>query len=101
MLEKLCISHKAAQYPFQLSGGQQQRCAVARALVTNPALILADEPTGNLDVQHSTELMQVFREINNDGVTLIMVTHSEYLAHQTDRILFLSDGRIVLDKTGV
>jgi putative ABC transport system ATP-binding protein len=97
MLEKLGVSHRARHRPSQLSGGQQQRVAIARALVANPALLLADEPTGNLDTAHGDEVMRVLRQINAEGTTVIMVTHSASHAAQASRTLRLLDGRIVVD----
>ena len=82
------------KYPYEVSGGQKQRCAVARALITNPKLLLADEPTGALDSNSSRELMEVFRELNNVGQTIIMVTHSVQAASEAKRVLFIKDGKI-------
>lgn len=97
MLKKLGIDHRAGHRPSQLSGGQQQRVAIARALVSGPAILLADEPTGNLDSSHGEEVMQLLRAINEEGTTVIMVTHSPEHAQQATRILHLLDGRIVND----
>jgi putative ABC transport system ATP-binding protein len=96
-LERLGISHRAGHRPSQLSGGQQQRVAIARALVANPALLLADEPTGNLDTQHGDEVMKMLRQINADGTTVVMVTHSPSHAAQASRTINLLDGRVVVD----
>ena len=82
------------KYPYEVSGGQKQRCAVARALITNPKLLLADEPTGALDSNSSRELMEVFKELNNSGQTIIMVTHSTQAASEAKRVLFIKDGKI-------
>ena len=82
------------KYPYEVSGGQKQRCAVARALITNPKLLLADEPTGALDSNSSRELMEVFKELNKNGQTVIMVTHSIQAAAQAKRVLFIKDGKI-------
>ncbi|MCY4419588.1 MAG: ABC transporter ATP-binding protein [Cytophagales bacterium] len=87
------IHHK----PSQLSGGQQQRVAIARALINQPALVLADEPTGNLDSQSSEEVMGLFKELQNKGHTLIIVTHDKQIAEQTNRIIRLKDGEIISD----
>ncbi|MES2038939.1 MAG: ABC transporter ATP-binding protein [Pseudomonadota bacterium] len=97
MLEKLGISHRANHRPSQLSGGQQQRVAIARALIANPAVLLADEPTGNLDTAHGDEVMRLLRKINAEGTTVVMVTHSPSHAAQASRTLHLLDGRIVVD----
>ena len=83
--------------PNQLSGGQQQRVAVARALVTHPALILADEPTGNLDSKSSREIIAMFRELNEKGNTILLITHDEHIAGQADRRVRIVDGKIVTD----
>lgn len=97
MMEKLGISHRAKHRPSQLSGGQQQRVAIARALVANPTILLADEPTGNLDTAHGDEVMRMLRQINAEGTTVVMVTHSPAHAAQASRILHLLDGRVVVD----
>lgn len=97
MLEKLGIQHRAKHRPSQLSGGQQQRVAIARALVANPAVLLADEPTGNLDTAHGDEVMRLLRKINEEGTTVVMVTHSPAHAAQASRTINLLDGRIVVD----
>jgi putative ABC transport system ATP-binding protein len=97
MLEKLGIAHRAKHRPSQLSGGQQQRVAIARALVARPAILLADEPTGNLDSAHGEEVMKMLRTINEEGTTVVMVTHSPTHAQQASRVLHLLDGRIVND----
>jgi putative ABC transport system ATP-binding protein len=97
MLERLDVAHRAAHRPSQLSGGQQQRVAIARALVAGPALLLADEPTGNLDTAHGNDVMRLLRTINAEGTTVVMVTHSPAHAAQASRTLRLLDGRIVVD----
>ena len=89
------ISHRSAHYPRQLSGGQQQRVAIARAVVERPELILADEPTGNLDSQNGIEVMELLRELNHSGTTILMVTHSERDASYAKRVINLFDGKIV------
>jgi putative ABC transport system ATP-binding protein len=94
ILEKLGVGHRARHRPSQLSGGQQQRVAIARALVARPALLLADEPTGNLDTGHGDEVMRLLRQINDEGTTVVMVTHSLEHAAQAGRIVRLLDGRI-------
>jgi len=95
MLEKLGVAHRAKHRPSQLSGGQQQRVAVARALVTNPAVLLADEPTGNLDSAHGEEVMELLQKINDEGTTIVMVTHSPTHAARAKRTVGLLDGAIV------
>ncbi len=97
MLEKLGITHRAKHRPSQLSGGQQQRVAIARALVAGPAILLADEPTGNLDSAHGDEVMRLLRTINGEGTTIVMVTHSPEHAAQASRTLHILDGRIMID----
>ena len=97
MLDKLGVAHRARHKPSQLSGGQQQRVAIARALVAGPALLLADEPTGNLDTAHGDEVMRMLRTINAEGTTVVMVTHSPAHAAQASRTLNLLDGRIIID----
>ncbi len=97
ILERMKISHRSKHFPQQLSGGQQQRVAVARAVVMNPMLILADEPTGNLDSQHGEEVMKLLEELNNEGTSIIMVTHSAAHAERAQRIIHLFDGHIVTE----
>ena len=97
MLKRMNISHRASHYPQQLSGGQQQRVAIARACVSNPKLILADEPTGNLDSKNGREVMELLRELNAEGTTIVMVTHSQRDAAQAGRTINLFDGQIVSD----
>ena len=94
VLELVDLSHRAKHKPDQLSGGQQQRVAVARAVVADPALILADEPTGNLDTQNGEDVMQMLETLNGEGTTLLMVTHDASLADRAGRILHLQDGRL-------
>lgn len=95
VLEMMEMSHRAKHFPQQLSGGQQQRVALARALVNEPALILADEPTGNLDSRHGEEVMRIFGDLNADGATILMVTHSQADAARGSRVISMLDGRIV------
>ena len=97
MLKRMNISHRAGHYPQQLSGGQQQRVAIARACVSNPKLILADEPTGNLDSKNGKEVMELLKELNAEGATIVMVTHSQRDAAQAQRTIDLFDGKIVSD----
>ncbi|WP_374661531.1 ABC transporter ATP-binding protein [Inhella sp.] len=97
VLERLGVAHRAGHHPSQLSGGQQQRVAIARAIAARPALLLADEPTGNLDSAHGAEVMRLLRELNGEGTTLVMVTHSAEHAAQADRQLRLLDGRVLVD----
>jgi putative ABC transport system ATP-binding protein len=89
------ISHRANHFPNQLSGGQQQRVAIARAVIANPKLILADEPTGNLDSNNGTEVMKLLTELNREGSTIVMVTHSLHDASYAHRTINLFDGKIV------
>ena len=97
-MERLNISHRSKHYPQQLLGGQQQRVAVARALVNRPRLILADEPTGNLDSKNGNEVLELMTELNTQGATIIMVTHSSYDAGFSSKIITLRDGIIVGEK---
>ena len=97
-LELVGLSQRSDHHPNQLSGGQQQRVAIARALVNRPALLLADEPTGNLDSQTSIEIMGVFQKLNDQGITIVMVTHELDIARYTKRTVVLRDGRIVTDE---
>ena len=95
ILERIGIAHRAKHFPLQLSGGQQQRVAVARALVTNPKLILADEPTGNLDSKSGNDVMELLTELHASGATIIMVTHSSYDAQFSSRVITLKDGEVI------
>lgn len=95
MMKRMDISHRAKHFPHQLSGGQQQRVAIARAVVFGPKLILADEPTGNLDSKNGAEVMQLLTELNTEGTTIVMVTHNEHDAQRAHRIIRLFDGQIV------
>jgi len=97
VLERLGMAHRAAHHPSQLSGGQQQRVAIARAIAARPALLLADEPTGNLDTAHGQDVMQLLRELNEEGTTLLMVTHSAEHAALASRTVRLLDGRMLVD----
>ena len=97
VLERMKISHRKKHFPQQLSGGQQQRVAIARAVVANPKLILADEPTGNLDSANGEEVMNLLSELNNEGTTIVMVTHSPSDAEKAHRIVQLFDGHIVTE----
>jgi putative ABC transport system ATP-binding protein len=98
-LERVGMSHRMKHFPAQLSGGQQQRVAVARALVNKPNLILADEPTGNLDSEHGDEVMKLLLKLNEEGTTILMVTHSAPNAAFSSRIVSLLDGKVVSDKS--
>jgi ABC-type lipoprotein export system ATPase subunit len=95
MLTRLGIGDRTGHYPSQLSGGQQQRVAIARALINDPPLILADEPTGNLDSRSSEEIMTIFRELNQDGITVVMVTHENDIAAHAKHTIHMRDGVIV------
>jgi len=100
VLEKVQIMHRRNHFPQQLSGGQQQRVAVARAVVNKPKLILADEPTGNLDSNNGNEVMQLLTELNEAGTTIVMVTHSEHDARYADRIIRMLDGQVLMETVG-
>ena len=96
-MERMAISHRAKHFPQQLSGGQQQRAAIARAVVANPSLVLADEPTGNLDSKNGQEVMNLLSELNKEGTTIVMVTHSQHDSGYAGRIINLFDGQVVPD----
>ena len=96
-LKRMSIDHRAGHFPTQLSGGQQQRVAIARAVVINPMLILADEPTGNLDSRNGQDVMELLLELNRQGTTIVMVTHSRHDASYAHRIINLFDGQIVTE----
>jgi putative ABC transport system ATP-binding protein len=97
-LERVGLKARAAHKPSELSGGEQQRVAIARALVNNPTLILADEPTGNLDTKSANEIIEIFCQLNREGITIVMVTHEMDIAAQAKRIVRLLDGQIVEDR---
>jgi putative ABC transport system ATP-binding protein len=97
-LERVGLAARAKHKPTELSGGEQQRVAIARALVNNPALILADEPTGNLDTVATGEIISIFGQLNRDGITVMLVTHEMDIANQTQRIIRLLDGKIISDE---
>ena len=97
-LERVGLKDRASHKPTELSGGQQQRVAIARALVNNPSVILADEPTGNLDSVSTEQILSIFRTLNQDGITIILVTHEMEIAEQTQRILKLYDGKVISDE---
>ncbi|HEX2937138.1 MAG TPA: ABC transporter ATP-binding protein [Bacteroidales bacterium] len=98
ILERMKIGHRKRHFPQQLSGGQQQRVAIARAVVANPKLILADEPTGNLDSKNGLEVMKLLDELNNEGTTIVMVTHSERDAGYAHRVINLFDGKVITEE---
>ncbi len=98
VLKRMKISHRTKHFPQQLSGGQQQRVAIARAVITNPKLILADEPTGNLDSKTGVEVMNLLTELNQEGTTIVMVTHSDRDAGYAHRTINMLDGEVVFDK---
>ena len=98
-MERMQIMHREKHFPQQLSGGQQQRVAIARAVVANPKIILADEPTGNLDSKNGEEVMNLLTELNNDGTTIVMVTHSQHDAGYAGRVINLFDGQLVSEAT--
>ena len=95
VVERVAMTHRAQHFPSQLSGGQQQRVAIARAVISRPSIILADEPTGNLDSKHGKEVMELLKELHREGTTIIMVTHSQRDANYAERIINLFDGEIV------
>jgi putative ABC transport system ATP-binding protein len=99
VMEKVNISHRSGHFPQQLSGGQQQRVAVARALVGGPKLILADEPTGNLDSRNGEEVMNILLDLNREGTTIVMVTHSQAYAGYSTRVVHLHDGKVISENT--
>lgn len=98
MLDKVGLSDKLNSTPSQLSGGQQQRVAIARSLINNPEIIFADEPTGNLDTKSSEETMKIFRKLNKEGRTIVMITHEMAIAKNAKRVISIRDGKIVSDK---
>nr|BAU79865.1 putative lipoprotein-releasing system ATP-binding protein LolD [uncultured Aquificaceae bacterium] len=95
LLEKLGLKGKENRKPYQISGGEQQRVSIARALSNDPDILIADEPTGNLDSKNTEKVMEIFKQINQEGKTIIMVTHETDLAERTDRIVKMRDGQIV------
>jgi putative ABC transport system ATP-binding protein len=98
MLTEVGLADKMQNFPSQLSGGQQQRVAIARALVTNPSIVLADEPTGNLDSKSGTDIMTLLEHLYKKGRTIVLVTHDEHIAHHAKRIIRIADGAIISDK---
>ena len=100
LLERVGLAEKANAYPNQLSGGQKQRVAIARAIVNNPKLLLADEPTGALDTKSGDQVMELFKELNDDGVTIVMITHEPDIARCAKRIMYIRDGELHGEKAG-
>jgi putative ABC transport system ATP-binding protein len=100
-LEKVGMSHRMRHYPSQLSGGQQQRVAVARALAGKPSILLADEPTGNLDSRNGEAVMELLQQLHREGATICMVTHDERFARHAERTIHLFDGKVVEESVGV
>ena len=100
LLERVGLAEKANTYPNQLSGGQKQRVAIARAIVNNPKLLLADEPTGALDTKSGDQVMELFKELNDDGVTIVMITHEPDIARCAKRIMYIRDGELHGEKAG-
>jgi len=98
VMQRMKIGHRAKHFPQQLSGGQQQRVAIARAVVANPGLILADEPTGNLDSKNGIEVMNLLSELNQEGATIVMVTHSERDANFAHRTINMLDGEVIVER---
>jgi putative ABC transport system ATP-binding protein len=94
-MDRVGVGHRARHHPHQLSGGQQQRAAIARAIVGEPSLLLADEPTGNLDTANGAQVMDILKSLNTEGATIVMVTHSPSQADQAKRVVNMLDGRIV------
>ena len=94
-MERMGIAHRSNHFPTQLSGGQQQRAAIARAVIANPKIILADEPTGNLDSKNGKEVMELLKELHKDGTTIVMVTHSQHDAQYANRVVKLFDGHVM------
>jgi putative ABC transport system ATP-binding protein len=95
LLKMVGLSERANHFPSQLSGGQQQRVAVARALSTGPSILLADEPTGNLDTKSGGEVMDVFKQLNSEGLTIVMITHDQKIAGYAGRVVKMLDGKII------
>ena len=100
LLERIGLLDKADTYPAMLSGGQKQRVAIARAIVNNPKLLLADEPTGALDTKSGDQVMELFKELNDDGVTIVMITHEPDIARCAKRIMYIRDGELHGEKAG-
>lgn len=97
VIERVAMLHRMKHFPAQLSGGQQQRVAIARAVISRPQIILADEPTGNLDSKHGKEVMTLLKQLHEEGTTIVMVTHSQHDANYADRIINLFDGEVVAE----
>jgi putative ABC transport system ATP-binding protein len=97
-IELVGLAHRLEHFPNQLSGGEQQRAAIARAIVNHPPLIFADEPTGNLDSKSGQQIMEILQKLNNEGHTIILVTHEKYTSEMAKRVIFLRDGKIESDE---
>lgn len=99
-MAKVGLSERASFKPSSLSGGQKQRVAIARALVNEPSFILADEPTGALDTKTSEQILDLFTELNNEGITIVMITHDKEVADKADRTIFIRDGKLFVEEKG-